>query len=137
MTTSLPAQHEVADAVVALLKAAPSETATNAMRLDEAKRTAPDVDYVEVYAVPAFGGERRAGAWIGTKGSWRVSVRAMGKSELNASLQLKWCRDRLEFTPLIVGGGDGVMAFESADAVEEDSTVPGWWTGQLVFTVTL
>lgn len=132
---SIPAAHSVSDAVVASLGAA--SPAVSAMRLDVAKRDRPTESFCIVSTSPAFGGERRVGfGWIGTSGSWRIDVRAVGASEQAASELVRRVRDRLEFNNLTVGSVSGVVAFESGDAVVEDADISGF-SALVTFTVTL
>lgn len=132
----IPAPHVVADAVVAAVNTSPT---VNAMRLDAAKASAPDGNWCEVVATPFFGGERRVGlGWIGTQGSWRIDVRAIGSAEESASVLCQRVRDRLEYAVLTTAdGGDGIVCFESCDPVAEDAVRTGLFSALMTFTVTL
>ena len=128
---SVPSGKVVADAVIALLNTGDS---CNAMTLDAVRADQPSVDYTEVVAQPTVGGELRVGNWIGTAGSWRIGVRAVGRYEENAYELQKRARDKLEFSMLTAGGNSGGITFESADPVGDDD---GWWSALSTYTVTL
>ena len=132
-----PAQHQVADAVVELLNVTPE--ACNAMRLDQAKKSRPEVDYTEVSVSPVNAGQRRVSGTINhLGGSWRVDVRACGYLfEENASTLLQRVRERLDVKPVTVSGLTGHLVFESGDAPDEAADDLGWWTALSTFTVTL
>jgi len=111
------------DAVVAALTAANAHPYT----LDDIKQmaTAPAY-YTEVTVSRRFGGERRGGNASGSTG-WRVTTRAVAKTEENAR-EMRRRAASLEDARL---GTSTPVVFETEEAIGEDND---WWSGLTTWT---
>lgn len=118
----------------AALKALLTSLGATPYDLDEVPATQGRA-YTEVYVSERFGDNRmRLGAWTGTR-SYRVSLRAVGRTVTDARIQ-RGAAD-LRFQTITVGGVTSTpIQFETAEDIGSEDNGQ-WFTGLSNFTYSL